>query len=127
MLQESFCGEAAIACAASAIIARMAHDSEKTSQFWVNGVVAVRDQKPYVQISNEKGIVAQFSMSDARKVAMDILQMAARTEADAMILKFFKKSEFPDGAAGALMREFRDFRAELDQEVAERSDNEADA
>jgi hypothetical protein len=105
----------------------MAHDPEKTSQFWVNGVVAVRDHKPYVQLSNEKGMVAQFSMSDARQVAMDILQMAARTEADAMILKFFKKSEFPDGAAAALMQEFRDFRADLDREVAERSENESDA
>lgn len=105
----------------------MADKSERTSHFWVNGIVARRDQKPYIQISNEKGLIAQFSMSEARQVAMDILVMAARTEADAMILKFFKKSEFPDGAAGALMREFRDFRAELDQEVAERSDNEADA
>jgi hypothetical protein len=102
----------------------MAHDQKKTGQFWVNGVVAIRDHKPYVQLSNEKGMVAQFSMSEARQVAMDILQMAARTEADAMILKFFKKSEFPDGAAAALMQEFRDFRADLDQEVAERSGNE---
>ena len=93
------------------------------SLFWVNGVVAVRDQKPYVQISNEKGIIAQFSMSEARQVAMDILQMAARTEADAMILKFFSKAEFPAGAAAALMQEFRDFRAELDSQAAERSED----
>lgn len=102
----------------------MADDSKRTSQFWVNGVVAARDQKPYVQISTEKGMMAQFSMSEARQVAMDILQMAARTEADAMILKFFNKSEFPQGAAAALMTEFRDFRAELDREVAERSEDE---
>ena len=97
-------------------------DPEKTSHFWVNGVVAVRDHQPYVQLSTENGMVAQFSMSEARQVAMDILQMAARTEADAMVLKFFKKSEFPDGAAEALMMEFRDYRAELDRETAERSE-----
>jgi hypothetical protein len=102
----------------------MAEETKRTSQLWVNGVVAVRDRKPYVQISNEKGMIAQFTMSEARQVAMDILQMAARTEADAMILKFFSKSEFPEGAAAALMQEFRDFRAELDEEVAERSEDE---
>lgn len=102
----------------------MSLDPEKTGHFWVNGVVAVRDKKPYVQLSNDKGMVAQFSMSEARQVAMDILQMSARTEADAMILKFFKKSDFPDAAAAALMQEFRDFRAALDQEVAERTEEE---
>lgn len=103
-----------------------ADGGEKTSHFWVNGVVAVRNKKPYVQVSTEKGMVAQFSMSEARQVAMDILQMAARTEADAMILKFFEKSEFPSGAAAALMQEFRDFRAGLDQEIAERPPDEED-
>jgi hypothetical protein len=99
----------------------MSDESEKTGHFWVNGVVAQRDEKPYVQLSNEKGMVAQFSISEARQVAMDILQMSARTEADAMILKFFKKAELPMGAAAALMAEFRDFRAELDAEEAERT------
>ena len=101
----------------------MTDDSKKGSQFWVNGVVAVRDHQPYVQVSTENGLVAQFSISEARQVAMDILQMAARTEADAMILKFFKKSEFPEGAGSALMVDFRDFRAELDRETAERSED----
>ena len=99
-------------------------DPEKTSQFWVSGVVAVRDKKPYVQVSNEKGMVAQFSISEARQVAADILQKAARTEADAMILKFFDKAHFPSGAAEALMQEFRDFRAELDRETVERGSEE---
>ncbi len=27
-----------------------------TNDFWVNGIVAVRDGKPYIQLSNEKGI-----------------------------------------------------------------------
>jgi len=98
----------------------MSADAEKTEHFWVNGIVAVRDKRPYVQLSTDQGIVVQLSMSDARQVAMDILQMAARTEADAMILKFFDKAEFPEGASAALMKEFRDFRAELDKEVAER-------
>jgi hypothetical protein len=105
----------------------MADNSKKGSQFWVNGVVAVRDHRPYVQVSTENGLVAQFSISEARQVAMDLFQMAARTEADAMILKFFKKSEFPDGAGSALMSEFRDFRAELDSEVATRSEEDDSA
>lgn len=97
-------------------------DTERTSHFWVNGVVATRDKKPYVQLSTEKGMVAQFSMSEARQVAADILTMAARTEADAMVLKFFEKSEFPEAAGVALMQDFRDFRAGLDAEVAQRGE-----
>ncbi len=88
--------------------------------FWVNGVVAVRNGQPYIQLSNEKGMIAQLTMSESRQVAQDILIMAARTEADAMIVKFFAKQEFPPRASEALLVEFRDFRADLDKEVVER-------
>lgn len=98
----------------------MANENEKTGHFWVNGIVAARNKKPYVQLSTEKGVMAQFSMSEARQVASDILTMAARTEADAMLLKFFDKQEFPEEAGAALMVAFRDFRAELDSEEATR-------
>lgn len=94
------------------------------SDFWVSGIVAVRDGKPYIQLSNEKGMIAQLSMSETRQIAMDILVMAARTEADAMIHKFFAKEEFPAEASTAVMMGFRDFRAELDAEKAERSNDE---
>jgi hypothetical protein len=102
----------------------MSDDAEKTGHLWVNGLVAVRDKMPYLQLSTDKGMVAQLSMSDARQVAADILQMAARTEADAMIHKFFEKSGFPEKAGAALMLEFRDFRAELDKETAERGEDD---
>jgi hypothetical protein len=84
--------------------------------FWVNGVVAVRDNMPYIQLSNENGMIAQLTMAQAQQVALDILVMAARTEMDAMVLKFFSKQGFPDGAGAALMMELRDFRAEQDAE-----------
>lgn len=87
--------------------------------FWVNGIVAQRDKQPYIQLSNEKGMIAQMSMAQARKIAMDILQMSARTEADAMIIKFFSRFELPEAAASQMLVEFRDFRAELDQEKVE--------
>jgi len=89
------------------------------ADFWVNGIVSQRDKQPYIQLSNEKGMIAQLTMSQARQIAMDILVMASRTEADAMILKFFSKMEFNPGAAGMLMQEFRDFRAQLDDEKIE--------
>ena len=91
---------------------------EGMSDFWVNGIVAQRDKQPYVQLSNEKGMIAQLSMGQARKIAMDILVMCSRCEADAMLIKFFEKLELPE-ASGPLMTEFRDFRAQLDQEVVE--------
>ena len=87
--------------------------------FWVNGIVSHRDQQPYIQLSNEKGMIAQLSMGQARKIAMDMLVMCSRSEADAMLFKFFNKMEFPDGALNALLQEFRDFRAELDREKVE--------
>ena len=91
------------------------------ANFWVNGIVAVRDKQPYIQLGNEKGMIAQLSMAQARKIAMDILVMCSRTEADAMIIKFFDKMEYPTGAAAAVMQEFRDFRHGLDMEKIESS------
>jgi hypothetical protein len=85
----------------------------------VEGIVAARDKEPYVVLSNEKGRVWQLSVAEARKLAMDILQMAARTEADAMIIKFFEAQEFPAGAAGHLLVDFRDFRLRLDNQPVE--------
>jgi hypothetical protein len=90
------------------------------ASFWVSGVVAVRDGMPYIQLSNEKGMIEQLSMSEARQVAMDILVMSARTEMDAMIVKFFGTSGIPKEASIAAMALFRDFRAERDAEKAER-------
>lgn len=95
--------------------------SKPAEQFFVNGIVAVRDQMPYLQLSTENGLVVELTMAQARQVAADIVQMAARTEADAMIVKFFGKMDFPAGATSGLMQEFRDFRAELDQDEAART------
>jgi hypothetical protein len=93
------------------------------SNFWVNGIVAVRDGKPYIQLSNDKGIIAQLSMSETRQIAMDMLHMAARTEADALLHRFVKAKGLPNQMSGELMMLFRDFRHELDMEKAERSDD----
>jgi len=92
------------------------------ADFWVNGIVAARDGMPYIQLSNEKGMIAQLSMSEARQIANDILVMASRTEADAMLVKFFKHEQFPDVALGQLLQNFRDFRDQLDKDKAERSE-----
>jgi hypothetical protein len=94
--------------------------SKPAEHFFVTGIVAARDKMPYIQLANENRMVAQLTMAQAHQIALDILVMAARTEADAMLLKFFKRSNFPDGAAGHLMVMFRDFRAELDAERTER-------
>jgi hypothetical protein len=92
----------------------------------INGIVSHRDKQPYIQISNENGILAQLSMAQARNVAMDILQMSARTECDAMIRKFFDTNEFPEGAADALVISFRDYRAQLDDEEIKTSRSDPD-
>jgi len=94
------------------------------ANFWVNGIVAVRDKQPYIQLSNDKGMIGQLSVTEARQVANDIMLMAARTEADAMLIKFFGQMELGDQAASLLMNQFRDYRAELDQQKIERSYDE---
>jgi hypothetical protein len=81
---------------------------------WVNGIVAVRDNQPYIQLSTSRGMMTQWNVTEARKIADDILRMCARCEADAMLIKFFTKAEFPAEAAVALMHEFREYRHELD-------------
>ena len=102
-------------------------ETPKGIHFWVNGIVSARDQQPYIQLSNEKGMIAQLSMAEAKKIAMDILQMSSRTEADAMIVKFFGVMDLPKGALGALLKEFRDFRMALDEEHVEGSYDDPEA
>lgn len=83
---------------------------------WVNGIVAARDMMPYIVLSKDEHQIAQLSIAQALNLAQDIYKMAARTEADAMIHKFFSTNEFPVGANNALMLGFREFRAKLDEE-----------
>lgn len=94
--------------------------------FVVDGIVARRDGQPYLRFFVEGNNVAQVDMAQARNIAMDILQMCARTEADAMIHKFFAAQEFPSGAGNALMLEFREFRKALDTEPVEKSQVDPD-
>jgi hypothetical protein len=85
----------------------------------VQGIVAARNAQPYVQVLTENGIVAQFSMAEARQVAHDILTQCSRAEADAMLHKFFKEQGMPKEINAELMIQFRDFRAALDDEAVE--------
>lgn len=94
-------------------------DTTTTNHILVDGIVARRDHMPYVRLLFGDNQVAQLSTAEARKVASDIVQMCARTEADAMIHKFFNKQGFPEGAGNALMVEFRNFRHMLDAENVE--------
>lgn len=88
----------------------------KDQNLVVNGIVAVRDGQPYVQLLSGDKIFSQLSIAQARKVAADIVQMAARTESDAMLFKFFDARELPKEAAAAVINDLRDYRYELDTE-----------
>jgi hypothetical protein len=94
----------------------------------VNGIVAQRDKQPYIQIMRDDGMmVAQLTMAQARSIAQDILVMASRTEADAMLWRFWEKSELPIGGGQALMMLFREFRSELDAEKVNKTEENPDA
>jgi hypothetical protein len=84
----------------------------------VDGIVSARDQEPYVRLT-VNGEKAQLNIAEATKIARDLLTTAARTEADAMLYRFFDKNDFPNGAAAALMMEFRYYRQTLDDKDVE--------
>lgn len=92
----------------------------------VVGLISHRDKQPYIQIDID-GHLVQLSMAQARNIARDIEAMCARTEADAMIHRFFERQGFPEGAGAALMMEFRDFRMKLDEEDVEKTRVDPDA
>ena len=94
-------------------------------QIMINGLVSARDFEPYVQIDVD-GHIVQHSMAQARNIARDIERMCARTEADAMIHRFFSKQDYPPGASAAVMFEFREFRSRLDAEEVETSESDPD-
>lgn len=88
------------------------------THIFVDGIVAARDHEPYVRIT-VNGERAQLSIAEAKKIANDLYATAARTEADAMVLRFFSKSHFPDGAGAAIMQDFRYFRQTQDEKPVE--------
>lgn len=87
--------------------------------FFVQGIVAARNGKPYVIIDNGETRIAQFSIAEARSVALDLLRAASYAETDAMIVRFFKKHGLEGGPLAAFMQDFRDFRHVLDTEKVE--------
>lgn len=80
---------------------------------FVDGIVAARNKEPFVRII-VNGEQAQLNIAEAHKIATDMLKVAARTEADAMVLRFFSDNQFPPGAGAAIMQEFRYFRQRQD-------------
>jgi hypothetical protein len=89
-----------------------------STHVFVDGIVAARDGEPYVRlvVNGEK---AQLSIAEAHKIALDLLKVSSRTEADAMLFRFFQKNDFPREAAGALMQDFRYYRQIQDEKKVE--------
>lgn len=80
----------------------------------VNGIVAARNGQPYVQLMTDRRMVAQFTIAEARSVALDLMRSASYAETDAMLHGFFEKMGLPQAALAGLLYEFRDFRFKLD-------------
>jgi hypothetical protein len=105
------------------------HDEQQQPtgiNFWIQGIVAQRDGKPYVQMANGERMIGQFTIAEARNIAQDLLTCASYAEADAMLHGFFKKMDLPMQALGALMVEFRDFRHALATEKIDTSHRDPD-
>lgn len=84
------------------------------TDFGVEGIVAVRDKTPYVQLLWQGEVMVQLDMPQARQVAMDIVQMAARTEADAGLISFLTSMDFDERTLGQFITGLRDFRQKQD-------------
>lgn len=97
-------------------------DPPKLNEFLISGVVAVRDEQPYIQLLINGEMMFQWNITEARGIAWDIIRMCSRTEADAMIVKFFGHMDFPNGALAAIMHEFRDYRHKLDMMEVDHGD-----
>lgn len=104
----------------------MADEQSTGITFWVSAIVAQRNNQPYVQLANDKGMIGQFTVAEARKVADDLYLAASRAEADAMIFKFFKDKDLPLEEAAMVMQYFRDFRHTLDMQEIEKSESDPD-
>jgi hypothetical protein len=89
-----------------------------STHIFVDGIVAMRDHQPYVRVV-VNGEKAQLTIAEAHKVATDILKVAARTEADAVVWQFFEKSGLPQGAGAAIMMDFRQYRYQQDEKKVE--------
>jgi hypothetical protein len=96
------------------------------THIFVDGIVAARNNEPYVRLT-VNGEKAQLTIAEAHKIANDLLKVAARTEADAMILQFFSEKDFPAGAGAAVMMEFRYFRERQDTQPVEETVTDPDS
>lgn len=83
--------------------------------FWVAGIVSADDKEPYVQLLNEKGVIAQLSVAQARIIAMNILVQCSRSEMDTMVYKFLENlgMEVDSEMPGGLMRAFRQYCSQM--------------
>jgi hypothetical protein len=95
---------------------------DKNTHITVDGIVAARNHQPYIRLivnGETAELTTQLTIAEAKKIANDLYSLAARTEADAMILKFFSEKDFPPAAGAAIMMEFRGYRQAQDEQPVE--------
>lgn len=96
------------------LTALMEAQAPSTSIF-VLGIVSQRDKRPYVQLSDTNGMLAQVTANQARSIASDLYTMASRAEMDAIFLRFMtEKVGIGDDRAGMAMVDLRNYRHDLD-------------
>jgi hypothetical protein len=94
---------------------------------FVDGIVSARNHEPFVRLM-VNGEKAQLSIAETFKIANDLIRTAARTEADAGLLKFFTEEiKAPPEAGAGMMHMFRSFRQQQDDKVVERAITDPDS
>lgn len=88
--------------------AAMAGEAAGDDIILVKSGISVAGQ-PLVRIEF-RGQGATVSSETAASVGGDLLRAAAAAEADAMLLRFFRGNNFPDGAWEAMVVQWREFQ-----------------
>jgi hypothetical protein len=93
----------------------MPEDTEHR-EVWVTALFGAHAEEPLVQITVADGVFRQMTPDQARNLARNLFMAADASESDAFIYQLImKKLGGTMEMASAIIKEFRDYRRELDQ------------
>ena len=93
--------------------------------FHADASISLRDGKPCVDCT-WMGMLASITPSQARAIALGLVQTAAEAENDAALLQFFRDSGLPDEKAAAGIVAVRNRRQPPEEIVGERQEPASD-
>ena len=82
--------------------------------FWVQGIFGMQSQKPLVLVTvNGADFSTTMSTSEARDLALNLLESAEAAEQDAFTIAFLKSRDIPDQGIARFLEEMREWRTRI--------------